>query len=242
VPFFAHDDTTIYFEERGAGTALLLIAPGGMRSTIEYWAAAAINPWESYGEDFRLVAMDQRNAGRSRGPLDVGDPWGAYAADQLGLLDHLEIDRFLVMGCCIGGSYILKLIEQAPDRVVAAVLEQPIAVDDGNVQLFEQVRRSWGDELVGSRTDIDARTMDEFLAAMWHDDFVVSVSKDAVAACPVPVLVLPGIDEYHPTAAGREIAALAPRAELLEPWKDSPEHVAEATDAVRRFLLSHTKR
>jgi pimeloyl-ACP methyl ester carboxylesterase len=242
VPFFAHDDTTIYFEERGAGSALLLIAPGGMRSTIEYWAAAAINPWASYREDFRLVAMDQRNAGQSRGPLDVGDPWGAYAADQLGLLDHLEIDRFLVMGCCIGGSYILKLIEQAPDRVVAAVLEQPIAVDDSNVHLFEQIRRSWGDELVASRTDVDARTVDEFLAAMWHDDFVVSVGKDVVAACPVPLLVLPGIDEYHPTAAGRKIAALAPRAEVLEPWKDSPEHVADATDAVRRFLLSHTNR
>jgi len=239
VPYFAHDDTTIHFEERGEGSALLLIAPGGMRSTIEYWAAAAINPWESYSEDFRLIAMDQRNSGESMGPLEVADPWGAYAADQLGLLDHLEIDRFLVMGCCIGGSYILKLIEQAPDRVVAAVLEQPIAVDDTNVKLFEQIRRSWGDELVGGRTDIDARTVDEFLAAMWHDDFVVSVSKDVVAACPVPLLVLPGIDEYHPTAAGREIAALAPRAELLEPWKDSPEHVAEATVAVRRFLLSH---
>src|SRR6202022_1562259 len=130
--------------------------------------------------DFRLVAMDQRNAGHSRGPLDVDDPWGAYATDQLKLLDHLGIDRFSVMGCCIGGSYILKLIEQAPDRVVAAVLEQPIAVDASHVQLFEQMRRSWGDELVGSRTDIEARTMDQFLAAMWHDDFVVSVGKDVV--------------------------------------------------------------
>jgi len=126
VPYFVRDETTIYFEEHGSGFPLLLIAPGGMRSAIEYWKGAAVNPWASYAEDFRLVAMDQRNAGRSRGPLDVSDPWGAYAADQLGLLDHLGIDRFLVMGCCIGGSYILKLIEQAPDRVVAAVLEQPI--------------------------------------------------------------------------------------------------------------------
>jgi pimeloyl-ACP methyl ester carboxylesterase len=240
VPFFDHDDTRIYFEERGAGFPLLLIAPGGMRSTMEYWTGAAINPWVSYREDFRLVAMDQRNAGQSRGPLDVKDPWGAYAADQLGLLDHIGIDRFLVMGCCIGGSYILKLIEQAPERVVAAVLEQPIAVDASNLELFHQIQRSWSDELLASRSDFDARTMDEFLAAMWHDDFVVSVGKDVVSACPVPLLVLPGIDDYHPTAAGREIAALAPQGELLEPWKDSPEHVAEATAAVRQFLLSHT--
>src|SRR3984893_17603822 len=208
MPIFAHHDATIYFEERGAGFPLLLIAPGGMRSTIEYWAAAAINPWKSYKDDFRIVAMDQRNAGRSRGPLDVGDPWGAYAADQLGLLDHLGIDRFMVMGCCIGGSYILKLIEQAPDRVVAAVLEQPIGVTDSHRPFFSAIRRTWGNELVASRNDIDARTMDEFLAAMWHDDFVVSVGKDVIAACPVPLLVLPGIDDYHPTAGGREIAAL----------------------------------
>jgi pimeloyl-ACP methyl ester carboxylesterase len=236
VPHFVHDDTSIYFEERGAGFPLLLIAPGGMRSAIEYWAAAAVNPWASYADDFRLVAMDQRNAGQSRGPLDAGDPWGAYAADQLGLLDHLGIGRFLVMGCCIGGSYILKLIEQAPDRVVAAVLEQPIAVDDSNLELFEGIRRPWADQLLGTRSDLDARTMEEFLAAMWRDDFVVSVSKGVVAACPSPLLVLPGVDDYHPTAAGREIATLAPHAQLLEPWKDTPE---QSTDAVQRFLLAH---
>jgi pimeloyl-ACP methyl ester carboxylesterase len=239
MPLFQQRATTIYFEERGGGFPLLLIAPGGMRSTIDYWKAAAINPWESYPGDFRLIAMDQRNAGRSRGPLDVADPWGAYASDQLGLLDHLGVDRFLVMGCCIGGSYILKLIEQAPDRVVAAVLEQPIGVDESNVELFEGMRRSWGDELVAGRPDVDAATMDHFLATMWQRDFVVSVGKEVIAACPTPLLVLPGIDEYHPTATGREIAGLAPRAEILEPWKDTPEHVAKATEAARRFLVSH---
>ena len=54
------------------------------------------------------------------------------------------------------------------------------------------------------------------------------------------MLVLPGIDDYHPTATGREIAALAPQAELFEPWKDTPEHVAQGVAAVRRFLQHHT--
>jgi len=55
------------------------------------------------------------------------------------------------------------------------------------------------------------------------------------------MLVLPGVDEYHPTETGREIAALAPAAELLEPWKD-PEHLSAATEAVGRFLRDHTPR
>lgn len=241
MPTLVRDDTTIYFEERGAGAPVLLLAPGGMRSAIDIWRNAAVDPWESYAGEFRLIAMDQRNAGRSHGPLDPSDPWGAYAADQLAVLDHLGVDRFLVMGCCIGGSFILKLVEQAPDRVVAAVLEQPIGVHDGNRQLFTEMGRSWAEDLVAGRADLDAGAAERFLSSMWSDDFVVSVGRDVVADCPVPLLVLPGVDDYHPTETGREVAALAPQAEVLEPWKDSPEHIAVATEAVREFLSRHAR-
>jgi pimeloyl-ACP methyl ester carboxylesterase len=234
-------DVAIYYEVRGEGFPLLLIAPGGMRSTIDRWSAAAIDPWEAYSGDFRLIAMDQRNAGKSRGPLEITDPWGAYAADQLSLIDSLGVDRFMVMGCCIGGSYVLKLIELAPDRVVAGVLEQPIGVQEDNAEIFAELQRSWAEELVASRPGLEIETVEKFLGAMWRDDFVVSVGVETVKGCPVPLLVLPGIDEYHPTRTGRDIAALAPQAELLEPWKDTPQHVAEATDAVRRFLVDHAQ-
>ena len=45
-----------------------------------------------------MIAMDQRNTGQSAGPLETGDPWGAYAADHPAVMDHLGIDRFLVFG------------------------------------------------------------------------------------------------------------------------------------------------
>ncbi len=240
MPFYERDETTIWFEEKGQGFPLLLIAPGGMKSTVDFWQHAAVDPWDAYASDFRLIAMDQRHAGRSRGPFEVADPWGAYAADQLGLLDHLGIDRFLVMGCCIGGSFILKLIEAAAPRLVAAVLEQPIGVDDSNRELFGRMQASWADE-VTARPDADAETVRRFLGAMWAGDFVVSVDRAVISSCPVPLLVFPGIDDYHPTATGREIGALAPDARIIEPWKDTPEHVAQATDAARDFLLQHAR-
>jgi hypothetical protein len=56
------------------------------------------------------------------------------------------------------------------------------------------------------------------------------------------MLVLPGTDAYHPTAAGREIAELAPAAETLEPWNDTPAHVVQAATAVREFLNAHPSR
>jgi pimeloyl-ACP methyl ester carboxylesterase len=241
VPSFTNRETTIYYEARGSGFPLLLFAPGAMNSAIELWSGATINPLDVFTEDFRLIAMDQRNAGRSTGPLEVGDPWGAYARDQLALMDHLGIQSFHVMGACIGSSFALKLIEQARHRVVTAVLQQPVGVTEGNEPLYEALWRGWADQLTRSRTDLDPDELEAFGTQMWAGDFVLSVSRDFLRKCSTPLLVLPGIDRYHPTATGREIAALAKDARLVEPWKD-PQHVGGATTAVRDFLKAFTPR
>jgi pimeloyl-ACP methyl ester carboxylesterase len=185
--------------------------------------------------------MDQRNAGQSTGPLETGDPWGAYAADQLAVMDHLGIDRFLVFGCCIGGPFILKLLALAPERVVAAVLEQPVGITASNRELFVNLWKSWREQLMDKRDDLASDEIEAFATTMWASDFAVSVTRNQVRSFRTPMLVLPGVDEYHPTETGREIAALAPSAELLDPWKD-PEHLPAATEAVGRFLRDHTPR
>ena len=241
MPTYTRGDATITYDERGDGFPLLALAPGGMRSTIDFWQHAALNPWASYTDDFRVIVMDQRNSGSSTGPVDTADPWGMYADDQLGLLDHLGVDKFAVLGCCIGGSFILKLVEKASDRIVAAVLEQPIGVQDSNRELFAGLQSSWADELSTTRTDLDGDEVKRFLAAMWSRDFVVSVEPEVIENCSVPLLVLPGIDDFHPGETGRQIAAMAPKAETIEPWKDTPENIATATDRVRTWLQSATK-
>jgi pimeloyl-ACP methyl ester carboxylesterase len=57
----------------------------------------------------------------STGPIPVDDPWGAFADDRLGLMDHLGIRQFVFFGNCIGGSFALKLMERAPERIVPGV-------------------------------------------------------------------------------------------------------------------------
>jgi len=154
-------------------------------------------------------------------------------------MDHLGIDRFLVFGCCIGGPFILKLLAVAPERVVAAVLEQPVGIIDSNREVFDNLWTQWRDQLLSKRGDLASDEIEAFATAMWAPDFAVSVTREQVRSFRTPMLVLPGIDEFHPTETGREIAALAPAAELLEPWKD-PEHLPAATEAVGRFLHAHT--
>jgi pimeloyl-ACP methyl ester carboxylesterase len=239
LPFFVRDDVTIYYETRGSGAPLLLLAPGGLQSTVDAWQLAAINPWADYGDGFQLIAMDQRNCGRSSGPLDAEDPWGSYAIDQLALLTHLGVDHFLVLGCCIGGSFALRLIEESSHRVVAAVLQQPIGITDVNRGRFDGMWRAWGRELLEGRSDLDMQTLERFGQAMWDADFVSSVSRSAVAGFDTPMLVLPGIDDIHPGEVGREIALLARAATVVEPWKDTPENIAAASGVVRRFLQSY---
>ena len=65
--------------------------------------------------------MDQRNAGRSAADVKPDHGWHTFAADHLALMDHLGFKKFHVLGGCIGGSYCFEAIEQAPDRVAAAV-------------------------------------------------------------------------------------------------------------------------
>ena len=74
---------------------------------------------------------------------------------------------------------------------------------------------------------------------MYDGEFLFNVDRDFVRACNTPMLVLLGSDLYHPEVTSREIAELAPRAELVERWKE-PEVVSETVLRVRSFLESHT--
>jgi pimeloyl-ACP methyl ester carboxylesterase len=236
-----YGDVTIRYEDVGTGFPILLLAPGALNATVEAWQRAAVNPLASFDGEFRMVAMDHRNAGQSVGPLVVADPWGAYVQDQITLLDHLGIDRAHVFGCCIGVSYALKMAEMAPGRVASMVLEQPIGITDENREHWRNDRRAWADQLVARRPELDAETAERFGAAMWDEgEFVVSVTREYVQSCPIPMVVLPGVDSVHPRGIALQIAELAPNSELIDPWKTSPELVAAAVSRVRDFLNLNT--
>src|SRR5258706_6459001 len=121
--FYEKGKVRIHYEQTGSGFPLLLIAGGGLNSTI----SGLSNPFDAIGEfkgEYRCIASDLRNSntGQSSGPLEIDRPWDSYTDDQLGVMDHLGIDKFMVMGFCIGGPFIWNLLKRAPDRVFAALL------------------------------------------------------------------------------------------------------------------------
>lgn len=234
---FTRGDVAIHYEVQGEGPPLLLIAPGGMRSATPLWGRHAVQPLRDFATDFRIIAMDQRNAGQSRGPVSASDGWHTYAEDQLALLDELGIERCLVMGGCIGGAFALKLIEHAPGRISGAVLQQPIGYSGTNREVFYELFDGWIAELRQTRNDIPD-DLAAFRSRMYDGDFVFSVDRQMVEQCQVPLLVLRGDDQYHPTPISEEVVRLAPHAELIRDWKtgeDTPRAVAR----VREFLKQH---
>ena len=244
MPLFRKDGTSIYYEIRGSGYPLLLLPPGGMNATIDFWQNTAFNAAEVLTEHFRTIAIDQRNAGGSLGPLKEDNPWNAYWRDHVGLLNHLGIERCHVLGCCIGASYALNLMARSPQRIAAAVLEQPIGLDSNNEDLWPKIYSEWAVALVEKRSkthpDIDHESAMIFGKRMWTGDFVFSVTRDQLKACKIPMLVLPGTDRAHPTSIGREIAALAQVGEILEPWKEPGDLLPSTVARIVAFLQANT--
>ncbi|MGH3565941.1 MAG: alpha/beta fold hydrolase [Pseudonocardia sp.] len=238
---FERGNTRIHYEEYGSGFPVLLIAPGGMRSAIEAWQLAPWNPIDQLSPSYRVIAMDQRNAGRSTAPISASDGWAAYTSDQLALLDHLGIDRFHVLGMCIGGSYIAGLIRTAPERVASAVALQPIGLD-GNREAFTELFDAWVAEIAADHPEASAADWAGFRNGMYGgDDMLFSASATEIAAFDTPILVLMGDDRHHPRSASAMLAATAPRAALLDQWKE-PDKQPAARAAVEAFLAGNTPR
>jgi pimeloyl-ACP methyl ester carboxylesterase len=179
------------------------------------WARAVINIPEEFKNDFRVITMDQRNAtgGESTGPVPVDDPWGAFADDQLGVMDHLGINKFFFFGNCIGGPFAMKLMERAPQCVAAAILSQPVGHNPANPDyMYDAGKTVWAKELRERRPDVSMETIEKYLHNLYRvrPDFVYSVSREFAKSCQTSMLVLPDDVVSHPLVASIDVASLCP--------------------------------
>ncbi len=246
MPMLQRPDGEIYYEEFGQGFPILLFAPGGLRSRLDMWhhlkdgPRRTWNDWtETLADRYRVVAMDQRNAGRSHTDIRADHGWHTYAADHLALMDHLGHRRFHALGGCIGGTFCLTLCKLAPDRITSAVLQNPIGLHPDHPEYFPESHAAWIQEKRDERPELDQAAMEAFGHNMWDAGFVFSVDRDFVCHCPVPTMLLPGTDIPHPAATSDELAALLPGVEVLTHWR-GPEHLDAQRDRVRAFLARHT--
>lgn len=241
MPSFTHHDASIYYEEFGQGFPILTFAPAGLQSVIDVWSrpSAPINPTTEFASRFRVIAMDQRNAGgRSHAPITTQDGWHTYAADHIALLDHLGIDQCHLYGQCIGGSFIMSLLQAQPQRIASAVLAQPI----GRVGAMPVTRsanfEAWTKTLK-DHPEATEQVLESFYQNLYGPGFAYSVGRAFVAGCQTPCLVLAGNDAAHPFAIAEEIAQLMPNAEFIPEWKEGAA-LAAVKPRIKQFLAAHT--
>src|SRR6201981_1301922 len=245
--FYERGSVRIYYEEAGSGFPLLLIPGGGLNSTISFFPSnSPFNAIEEFKGEYRCITADLRNApaGQSTGPVEVDRPWDSYADDQLGLMDHLGIDKFMVMGFCIGGPFIWSLLKRAPNRVVAAVLAQPVGwrPEMRDPKYPGVFWKTLGPALTAQRPEITMPTVDTFVTRMFETDpdFVFTVTRDFVRGCQTPILVLPDDSPAHPYAVAMETVHLASNAQVsLYPWKQPKERIPLAVRQIHSFLKAH---
>ena len=246
MPIYERGDVHIHYEEAGSGFPMLVIPGGGLNSSLSFLTGSApFNPMEEFKNEYRVIAMDLRNsnAGSSSGPLELDRPWDSHADDQFGLMDHLGIKRFAVMGFCIGGPMIWNLLRRGPERVVAAVLAQPSGARPEMPDLFYNTNMAgWGPALCARRPEITMEMIEAFLSKMYRANpgFVFTVDRDFVRQCQTPILVLPDDSPPHPYAVAMETARLAPNAQAsFFPWKEDKELVPLAVRHIHSFLKAN---
>ncbi|GAB4576038.1 MAG: alpha/beta hydrolase [Anaerolineae bacterium] len=106
---------TLYYEVSGEGDPLVLISGLGY----DLWQWHRMVPL--LAEDFQVVTFDNRGVGRSDKPAG---PYTAdlLAADTLGLMDALGLERAAVMGHSMGGFVAQAMALSHPERITRLIL------------------------------------------------------------------------------------------------------------------------
>jgi len=136
-----------------------------------------------------------------------------------------------------------KLLQRAPQRVVAAVFCQTVGhrpeLPD---YMYNSGKDAWAPELLPKRPDLNMAQVEQYLHNLYrvNPDFLYSVSRDFIRNCRTPILVLPDDTPAHPLQTSIDVASLAPNAEItVFPWKEPADLKVRTINRVRSFLKAH---
>jgi len=129
MPTATIDGLSVYYETRGSGAPLLMLAPGGFDATIEKWSTASAwkgsDVLDALSARFTVIAYDRRESGVSGGRVEKLS-WALFAGQAKGLLDHLGIEEAFVLGGCMGCSVALAFAARFPESTRALILHWPV--------------------------------------------------------------------------------------------------------------------
>ncbi len=115
MPYCSTNGINLFYQEQGKGEPLLLLH--GLGSSSKDWKAQA----DAFAKSYRVITIDIRGHGLSdkpEGPYSIP----LYASDIRNLLDHLNIERFNLVGFSMGGMISFQLAVDIPERINSLVI------------------------------------------------------------------------------------------------------------------------
>lgn len=157
----------IRYEDSGGDQPPVLFSHGFLMDHTMFDAQVA-----ALADRYRCIRWDERGFGgtRATGPFSYWDS----AADAVGLLDHLGVDRAVFVGMSQGGFLSLRAALAHPDRVRAiALIDSSADLDDdefndSNQAMLHVLEHGTDDEKMGVWQIVAGMILgDETLAAQW---------------------------------------------------------------------------
>ncbi|MGH1345812.1 MAG: alpha/beta fold hydrolase [Nannocystales bacterium] len=233
---FEADGTELFAVQRGRGRPVVVLH-GGLADH-----RASLHTFAGMSPGYRLIAPDLRAAGRSVCAELRG--WDQLSDDLLALLDHLSLERAVVVGMSVGSAVALRFATKHPDRVEALVVASPVYSDEGLTEAQRTAFARMDACARASKTD-GIEAIFELYAGLPNPlrDAALAMARDfdpgSVAAttgllvsgvapfervdrCGVaaPTLVIPGDDPVHPQEVADAYAQGFPLATVVEPTSD----------------------
>ncbi|WP_394617572.1 alpha/beta fold hydrolase [Lentzea sp. JNUCC 0626] len=207
---------TIGYDDTGTGEDVLVLVHGHpfdrtmWHPQVEHFSARG----------WRVIAADLRGYGASTvvpgiTTLDV------FAQDIKGLLDHLNVDKFVLGGLSMGGQIVMQCAQDFPERIKALILADTFAqseTEEGRRNRNAMADRLLAEGMSGYATEVKWKMVArhnpeaaEFVAGLMHNappqgaaaalrgraerpDYTATLAK-----ITVPTLVIVGSDdEYTP--------------------------------------------
>lgn len=225
MPFADVNGQTIYFEDSG-GTGPVVLFSHGFLMGHEMWAHQV----SALADSYRIVTYDERGWGQTTftHPFDYWD----LAADAVGLLDQLGIDRAVFGGMSQGGFLALRAALRTPDRVRALILVDTHAraflaeESEGFGALFDSIAANgWDTDAIAALYGVlfAPGYTDPYWAGKWRSRPPTAIAPardclfgrdditDRLAEITCPVMIVHGEDDAGiPIADARLMADLLP--------------------------------
>ena len=222
MPHFDSAGIKIHYQDSGSGEAVVLVH--GFASTVEHnWGGTG---WiAALSEKYRVIAPDVRGHGLSDKPhAPEAYGYASMGADVTRLLDHLGVERALLMGYSMGSSIAIELMLSHPDRFRAIVLGG-IAYDDGLEDKADRdaIAKAYrADDPATIRSPV-AKAYRRFAESMPNDLKALAALIDAerspfdpvkLAAVRMPVLIVVGTND-NAIGDPKPLAKMIPGARLV---------------------------